>query len=280
MQRPRTRRPLRARRRLLWGLLTVAALVYLLPLYWMLIGSFESVTDTLKTPPDFFPSPPTVENYVRLLLETQAPRWFLNSCVVAGVAALGAMTTSALAGYAFSKDFPGSRILFWIVVLAMAVPNAVTVIPLFIQMQEYGWINSYQAMIAPHIAYPFGVFLVRQFMQTVPGELMDAGRVDGASEFQVFRRIVLPLIMPAVAAVGIFAFVHGWTDYLWQLIAVTDEEMKTLPIGVATVVRGYETTDVGLVLAGASLAFAPMAIIFILFQRYFTEGITSGALRG
>lgn len=261
--------------------LLVVALIYLLPLYWMISGSFELRENTIRTPPNFFPNPPTLENYRKLIFETPTVRWFLNSVIVAAIISTGAVITSTTAGYAFGVlRFPGREPLFWLVLVSMALPSAVTVVPLFLIMREIGWIDTYPGMIAPLVAYPFGVFLVRQFMHTIPHELFDAAKVDGASGWAVFRRIAVPLVRPAVGAVAIFAFMAGWTDYIWQLIVVNDTDMKTLPVGIATVVRGYETVDLGMTMAGATIAFIPMLIIFIAFQGYFIRGITGGATKG
>jgi len=263
------------------GLLLVLSGIYLMPLYWMLTGSFQPVTNTLKVPPDFFPPSPTLTNYQHLLDGTLTPRWFFNSCFVAAVSSLGAVITSATAGYALgARKFPGSRTLFYIIIISMALPSAVTLVPLFLIMRDLGWINSYAGLIAPDIAYPFGVFLMRQFMHTVPHELFDAAKVDGASELQVFTRIVLPLTRPALGAIAIFAFISSWTNYIWQVVITNSEELQTLPVGIAKLASGYQSFDLGLAMAGATVAFLPMLLIFIFFQGYFTKGVTSGALKG
>ena len=161
----------------------------------------------------------------------------------------------------------------------MALPSAVTIVPLFLIMRDLGWINTYAGMIAPDIAYPFGVFLMRQFMHTVPRELFDAAKVDGASELQVFLRIVLPLTRPALGAIAIFAFINSWTNYIWQTVIINSEDLQTLPVGIAKLASGYQSFDLGLAMAGATVAFLPMLLIFIFFQGYFTKGVTAGRSR-
>ena len=263
------------------AILLVLSAIYLLPLYWMVTGSLQPLTNTLRVPPDWFPPAPTLDNYQRLFSGTLVPRWFFNSVVVAVLSVLGAVATSSMAGYALgARKFPGSQVLFYVVVISMALPSAVTLVPLFLIMRDLGWINTYQGMFAPDIAYPFGVFLMRQFMHTAPHELFDAAKVDGASEWGVFRKIVLPLTRPALGAIAIFAFFNSWTNYIWQVVIINTEELQTLPVGVGMLASGYQSFGLGLAMAGATVAFAPMLLIFLLFQRYFTKGITSGALKG
>jgi multiple sugar transport system permease protein len=263
------------------GLLLILSGIYLLPLYWMVTGSLQPVTNTLKIPPDIFPPNPVVTNYVNLFDGTLTIRWFLNSCFVAVVASTLAVFTSSTAGYVLgAKQFPGSRVLFYTIVISLALPSAVTIVPLFLIMRDLGWINTYAGLIAPDIAYPFGVFLMRQFMHTVPHELFDAAKVDGASELQIFTRIVLPLTRPALGAIAIFAFINSWTNYIWQTVIINSEDLQTLPVGIAKLASGYQNFDLGLAMAGATVAFLPMLIIFILFQGYFTKGVTAGALKG
>jgi multiple sugar transport system permease protein len=274
------RRPLKPGRILAGALILAFSLVYLVPLYWMLTGSFETAINTLKIPPDIFPAHPTLNNYIRLIFESDAPRWFLNSLITATVSAFGAVICASMAGYILgTRSFPGSRVIFWAIVASIALPTAVVLIPRYLLMRDVGWIDTYQGLIAPEIVYPFGVFLITQFMYTVPHDLLDAARIDGASEWATFRRVALPLIRPAVGAVAIFAFINAWTDYIWQIVIINSEQMQTLPVGVTITGAGYEHTDYGIAMAGATLAFLPMVAIFLAFRSYFTVGITTGAVR-
>jgi len=282
------------------------ALASLLPLYWMITGSFKVQHDSIAYPPDMFPTNPTLENWENLLFGTKSVeelfnpdlavaienwkelmtkggtvRWLVNSIIVAGSIALISVITSTLAGYAFGKkEFPGRNVLFWLLLMTMMLPRQLSLIPLFIMMKDLKWFDTYQAMIAPYICYPFGIFLIRQFMQAVPNELLDAAKIDGASELQLFWKVVFPLVKPAVGAVAIFAFMFGWNDYLWQLVVINKDSMVTLPVGVSRLVAGWGSVDIGVGMAGATLAFIPMLIVFLLFQDYFVKGITLGALKG
>jgi len=256
------------------------AVASLLPLYWMIVGSFERM-QILPMPPHWVPQPPTLANYVNLFDSKPALRWLLNSVVVAGSICLGAVLTSTLAGYAFGKKtFPGQAVLFWVLLLTMMLPRHIFLIPLYLLMRRWNWVDTYQAMIVPYIAYPFGIFLIKQFMQTIPNDLIDAARIDGAGELGIFTRIILPLSKPAVGALAIFAFVAAWNEFLWQLIIVNSETMRTLPVGISTLVSQLGEYDLGLLMAGATVAFIPMLIIFLVFQEYFVRGITMGAVKG
>lgn len=266
------------------GLLALFALALasLMPLYWMITGSFKIQSDAMRMPPEWFPASPTLENYRKLLFATTPTfRWFLNSAVVASGVAFSAVLTSLLAGYAFGKkEFPGKTILFWSLIMTMMMPKQISLIPLYILMQKLKWFNTYQGMIAPYIAYPFGIFLIKQFMQSIPGDLLDAARIDGASEIGLFRHVIVPLTKPAIGALAIFAFVAGWNDYIWQLLMITKRKMLTLPVGVSKLTAALDKYDLGLAMAGATFAFIPMLIVFLIFQDYFVKGITVGAVKG
>lgn len=257
------------------------SLVYLVPLYWMIEGSFTTATNTLKVPPSPLPSPATLDNYQDLFGFRDTLRWLFNSILVSSVVAVGSTVTSTMAGYVLAvKKFPGRAIAFWTVIAGMALPNATILIPLFLIMRDLGWIDSYPAMIVPLIAFPFGVFLVRQFSASLPSSLFDAAKLDGANEYQIFRYVAAPLLRPASAAVAIFSFMGAWSDYIWQVVIINSDEKKTLPVGIATVIRGYDSLNVGLLMAGATVAFIPMLIVFMVSQRSFRKGITLGAMKG
>jgi multiple sugar transport system permease protein len=274
----------RIRHRFLYGLalliVLMGAVASLLPLYWMIVGSFERM-QILPMPPHWLPTPPTLANYVNLFDSKPALRWLLNSVIVAGSICLGAVLTSTLAGYAFGKKtFPGQTVLFWLLLLTMMLPRHIFLIPLYLLMRRWEWVDTYQAMIVPYIAYPFGIFLIKQFMQTIPNDLIDAARIDGAGEWGIFARIILPLSKPAVGALAIFAFVAAWNEFIWQLIIVNSETMRTLPVGISTLVSQLGEYDLGLLMAGATVAFLPMLVLFLAFQEYFVKGITMGAVKG
>lgn len=262
-------------------LLAIGAVFMLFPLYWMITGSFKPMSDAMTLPPEWWPLHPTLRNYEQLFRTAQTYRWILNSFVVASGSAILAVVTSAPAGYAFAKKaFFGSRMLFLLVVLTMALPRQIALIPLFRTMQALHWVDTYQGLLVTFMAYPFGVFLFKQFIESIPSELLEAAKIDGASEIRTFIAIVLPIARPAVGAIAIFAFTGGWNDYMWQLVLITKEELITLPIGVARLATNLTNIDVGLNMAGATVAFLPMLIVFLLFQDYFVKGITMGAVKG
>ncbi|GIP31916.1 carbohydrate ABC transporter permease [Paenibacillus sp. J2TS4] len=259
----------------------VLALISLMPLYWMLTGSFKILSDTMKMPPEWFPKSPTLANYDHLFTNNPTFRWLFNSIFVAGCASIGAILTSTTAGYAFGKkQFPGKRPLFWLMLITMMLPNQVLLIPLYLLIADLKWINTYAGLIVPFIAYPFGVFLVKQYMQSLPNELLEAARIDGAGEIRTFISIVLPMVKPAIGALGIFSFVAVWNEYLWQLVVTDKREMFTLPLAVSKLAYGTQSINLGLAMAGATVTFIPMLLFFLAFQRFFVKGITVGAVKG
>ncbi|MBD2846632.1 carbohydrate ABC transporter permease [Paenibacillus sp. IB182496] len=265
------------------GLLIVCLLaaVQLMPLYWMLTGSLKVLTDTIEIPPDWFPTTITWDNYKQLLLDNPTLRWLWNSLFMALAATLGTLVTSSLAGYAFGKkSFPGKNLLFWTMLITMMLPNQVMLIPLYLLIAKLGWVNTYAGLIMPFIAYPFGVFLMKQFMQSIPSELLDAAKMDGAGELRIFSSIVVPIALPAIGSIGIFAFVAVWNEYLWQLVVIDRDIMLTLPVAIAKLAKGVASLNLGLAMAGATVAFIPMLIFFLAFQRFFIKGVMVGSLKG
>jgi len=257
------------------------AVLFLFPLYWMITGSLKGPISTLKVPPELFPTAPTLLNYQQLFSRFPAWRWMFNSCLVAGGTTLLTLLFASMSGYAFGKkQFLGKRVLFVILLSTMMMPQQVILIPLFLQMKRLGLMNSYPGMILPLVAWPFGMFLIRQFMPSIPNELIDAARIDGATEIGIYSRIILPLSKPALGALGIFTFMQAWNDYLWQLIIINDSRMLTLPVAISTVTRAENFANLGLMMTGATFAFVPMFVIFMIFQDYFVKGLTVGAVKG
>ncbi len=262
-------------------LLFLLAFLFLFPLYWMFLGSFEPASLAIKIPPNFLPVHITMENFVKLFTRTKAIRWFINSIIVAGSSTLLTLGFASMAGYAFGKKkFPGREIIFWILITAMMVPKQVMMIPLYILMNKYHLYNTYPGMFLPMVAWPFGLFLMKQFMQSIPDDLLLSAKIDGASELKIFLSIVLPLSIPAFGTVGILYFINTWNDYMWQLVITKDIIMSTLPVGIAKVARNEFIVDYGLLMSGAAFGAIPMIGIFLFFQKYFISGITMGALKG
>jgi multiple sugar transport system permease protein len=204
----------------------------------------------------------------------------LNSLIVAIAVTAWHVFFDTMAGYAFAKRrFPGRNLLFWVILSTLMIPIHVTIIPLYVVTRKLGLIDNLLAVILPGTATAFGIFLMRQYIQTLPSELEDAARIDGASEFGVFWHVILPLARPAMAALAIFTFVRHWNDFLWPLIALSRPKNYTLTVGVANL-QGEFMTDWGIIFAGAALAALPMSVFFLLFQKYFLEGVRMGAIKG
>jgi multiple sugar transport system permease protein len=259
-----------------------SVLFFLWPMYWMLIGSFKNLKVALQIPPEWFPLKPTLDNFRILATDFPLFRWLYNSMFISVMATLLVITVSALAAYAFAKvPFKGSKWLFAVMIASMSIPHTVLLIPLFQMMNKLGLTNSLWGVLLPLVGWPFGVFLLKQFMQTLPGALIEAAKIDGASEWQTFARVILPLAKPGIAVLGIFTFVNSWNDYVWQMIMLKDKLTYTLPVGVK-IARQVQEVDInyGVAMAGALCATLPVLLVFLFFQRYFTQGITLGAVKG
>ena len=259
--------------------LIVLAIFFIFPLYWIITGSFKDNKTIIAPDPQWFPLTPTLANYVKLF-DRPALQWLLNIVVICVGAMVLTCLTASLAGYALAKKrFYGRAFLFGMITCAMALPKQVIVIPLLQEMSAIGLHDTLWAVILPTVGWPFGVFLMKQFSETIPGEILEAARVDGASEVRTFCSVVFPMIKPGIGALAIFTFVNTWNDYFMQLIMLNSEAKWTLPLGIARM-QGEMSNDFGLIMAGATLAAVPIVAIFIAFQRYFTQGISMGAVKG
>ncbi|MEX3622624.1 carbohydrate ABC transporter permease [Viridibacillus arvi] len=253
------------------------AIISLFPLYWLVTSSFKNSSDVVKMPPDWFPKTFTLSNYTDVFNNQPAFTWSYNSLFVALVSTFALIIVSTLAAYAFSKlKFKGKNIIFVIFISSLMIPKEVMIVPLFRLIQEFGMVNSLSGMIFPNIATAFGVFLLKGFFDTIPDSLREAAKMDGASEFKIFYKIMLPLVKPGIGALFILNFVQVWNDYLWQLIVGQDANSKTLMVGIATLMQDLNP-NFAYKMAGATVAAIPMLLIFIFFQKYFTKGITLGS---
>ena len=260
-------------------ILVLLTLFFLFPLYWIITGSFKDVVEINARYPIWFPENPTLDNYVRLF-EKPALRWLFNIVFISAAAMVLTCLTAALAGYALAKKrFYGRAILFTIIICAMALPKQVIVIPLLQEMSFFHLNDNIWAVILPTVGWPFGVFLMKQFSETIPNEILEAARVDGAGELRTFISVVFPMIKPGIGALAIFTFVNTWNDYFLQLVMLTSENNLTLPVGISNL-QGEMSSDFGLIMAGAALAAVPIVAVFIAFQKYFTQGIAMGAVKG
>lgn len=259
--------------------LALLAVFFIFPLYWILTGSLKDAITINARTPQWFPLEPTLDNYVRLFKQP-AIQWLLNTIIIAVAAMALTCITAALAGYALAKKrFWGQTVLFSLLVCAMALPKQVIVIPLLQEMSALGLNNNLLAVILPTVGWPFGIFLMKQFSETIPTEMLEAARIDGASEARTFVSIVFPMVKPGVGALAIFTFVNTWNDYFLQLIMLQRREVLTISTGIARL-QGEVSSDFGLIMAGAALAAIPIVAVFLMFQKYFTQGITMGAVKG
>ena len=260
-------------------ILIMLAIFFLFPLYWIVTGSFKSAIDINAKVPVWCPMNPTMGNYDKLFAKP-AFLWLFNIVFISAMAMILTCITAALAGYALGKKrFYGRTILFTIIICAMALPKQVIVIPLAQEMKLLHMSDTLWAVILPTVGWPFGVFLMKQFSETIPNEILEAARVDGAGELKTFFSVVFPMIKPGIGALAIFTFVNTWNDYFLQLVMLTSEEKWTLPLAIANM-QGEMSSDFGLIMAGAALASIPIIVVFIAFQKYFTQGIAMGAVKG
>ncbi len=262
-----------------WMMIVLLALFFIFPLYWIITGSLKDAIAINAKVPEWIPSNPSLDNYVRLF-SNPALKWLANTVFMALASMVLTCITASLAGYALAKKrFIGRRVIFVMFVCAMALPKQVIVIPLLQEMNYLGLHDNIWAVILPTVGWPFGVFLMKQFSENIPTEMLEAARVDGSGEIHTFLHIVFPMIKPGIGALAIFTFVSAWNDYFLQLIMLMDSENLTIALGIAKL-QSEMSSDYGLIMAGACLAAAPIIAVFIAFQRYFTQGITMGAVKG
>lgn len=257
----------------------VFAILNLFPLYWAITNSFKNAFDVSKVPPQWFPMSPTLENYRELFLNNNALRWTFNSFFISIVTTFLIVVISSFASYAFSKlEFYGKNIIYYIFIATLMIPKEVLLVPLYKIVNTLGLLGTYTGIILPNVATAFGVYLLKQFFDTIPDSIREAAKIDGASELYIFLKIMLPIAKPGIAALFIIMFVNIWNDYLWQLVMINEESMKTLSLGIASL-QSDMVTNYAYVMAGVTVAAIPMLLVFMLFQSYFTKGITGGALK-
>ena len=260
-------------------LLVVLAVLMIFPLYWIITGSFKDARTINSATPVWFPVNPTTDNYTRLF-ERPAGIWMFNTVFMCVMSMLLTCVAAAMGGYALAKKrFTGRVVLFSVFVCAMALPKQVILIPLLKEMAFLNLHNTLWAVIFPTVGWPFGVFLMKQFSENIPGEMLEAARIDGAGEARTFVNIVFPMIKPGVGALAIFTFITAWNDYFLQLIMLNDMDVLTISLGIAKL-QSELSTDYGLIMAGAALGSVPIILIFLMFQKFFTRGITLGAVKG
>lgn len=276
----RGRWPRRVGRGLLYVALGTGAVAMIFPFIWMVSTSFQSAGALLVPPPRLIPSPIETGNYAEVATAFPLLRFLLNSVGVAAVSTVLQLITSAMAAYAFARlTFRGRDALFLLYIATLMVPLQVTIMPLFVEMKYLGLINSYPGLILPSIASAFGTFLLRQAFLGLPRELEEAAFMDGAGHLTVFRRIVVPLALPALATFGIFAFMASWNSFLWPLVIVNSPDLMTLPVGLSNLQGRYETAW-NLLMAGSTVAVLPILFVYLVGQKYVIRGVTLSGLKG
>lgn len=261
---------------LMWGL----GIVTLAPLLWMLVVSVMQPGEAAHFPPPLIPAQPTLQNYATLFASTDMVRYFANSAVLAILATLLSLTFNVTAGYAFAKlKFRGRDRLFQFLLTALVIPAQVAMIPLYLICKQLGLVNSFGGVLVPSIATVFGIFLVRQYALAIPDEMLEAARIDGASEARIFRVIVLPTLSPILVTLATFSFLGSWSDFLWPLIILNDAQKQTLPVALANLSREH-VQDFELMMAGSVVTLLPVLLLFVLLQRHYVSGLLAGSVKG
>jgi multiple sugar transport system permease protein len=260
----------------------IGALIMVAPFVWMINASLMTSGEIQAQPPVWLPAAPQIENFPRLFDAVPLGRMYLNSLIITLGTVIGVLFTSSIAGFGFAKyRFPGRELFFYLILATLMIPFFITLIPVFYIVRQLGWINSFQGVIIPGIFSAYGIFLMRQFMLSIPDELLDAARIDGASEPLIYWRIVLPLIQPALATLGAFTFIGSWNSFLWPLLVLNDRDLMTVPLGLNTLrTFAAEARNLNLLMAGTMLSVIPTLILFIFLQRYFIRGIALTGIKG
>jgi multiple sugar transport system permease protein len=262
------------------GLLVGLAAISLVPLLWMLSVAFMQPGEASHFPPRLLPSAATLHNFRELFVRAGMGRYLFNSFLIASATTLIALLLNTMAGYAFAKlQFSGRERVFRVLLAALVIPVQVTMMPLFLMLKQVGLVNSYAGAIIPGMAGIFGIFLVRQYARSIPDELLEAARIDGAGEFRIFFQIILPVLKPILVTLAIFVFLASWNDFMWPLIVLTDSSLHTLPVALASLSREH-VQDNELMMAGSVVTVLPVLLLFLVLQRYYLQGLMTGSVKG
>ena len=262
------------------GLLATLAFLALAPLAWMLSVSVMPAGAASTLPPPILPRAPTLDNYYQLFARAGMGRYLANSLLVAGATTLGSLAFNVAAGYAFAKlRFAGRDRIFRALLAALVIPAQVAMMPLFLELKALGLVNTYAGVVVPALATIFGIFLVRQFARSIPDELLEAARIDGAGEATIFLRVVVPLLKPVIVSLAVFTFLATWNDFMWPLIVLTDESHFTLPVALSSLSREH-VQDNELMMAGSVVTVLPVLALFLALQRHYIAGLLAGGLKG
>jgi multiple sugar transport system permease protein len=266
----------------MWLIFLPLAATVIIPLVYMVTMAFTLESNQLNFPIEWIPQPPTLSNFLHIFADTTLPimRWFANSLIVSTIGTLIIVFLSTLSGYAFARlEFPGKRILFSLLIFSMMIPAAITLIPIFLLLRDFELLNSYQAIWLPASASVLGIFLMRQHFYSIPSDVEDAARIDGAGRFRIYWQICLPMVRGSMVAIFIFSFLLLWNDLFWPLIVLSDRDMLTLPVGLLVIQQGSYIQR-GLAFAGAFIASVPVLIFYAIFQRKIIAGITTAGMAG
>lgn len=263
----------------LTAVLGIGLVVFIFPFYWLIVASTRKSTDVFSRTPQMLPGAEFLNNVRNLMANTQFGSAFINSVIVSAVYVICGGIICSLAGYAFAQyRFKGRNVLFALVIGVMALPSQVTLVPLFKMMLTFDWLGSYQALILPDLALPFGIFLMRQAMSSFPASIIEAARIDGAGELRIFGTVVLPTMKPSLAALAIFMFLGRWNDFVYPLVITRTADQYTLPVALATL-QGANSTDYGQLLAGTAISVLPVLILFLFLQKEFVSGMVAGSVK-
>jgi len=259
---------------LLFAALLIGSLLMFMPYLWMVLTSFKSNSEILRSANHLLPQQPTLSGYRKVLQEVPFFRWFVNSLSTSVIVTVGAMFSSALAGYIFAKfRFRGKRLLFVTILATMMVPFQIVMVPTYIIVSKLNLVNDLSAIVIPYMVSAFGIFLAKQFIEAIPNELIEAARMDGASEFRTFWSLVIPQIRPALSALAIFSFMAAWNNYLWPLIILNEESKMTVPLALVFF-NGQNVVNYNVVMSAAVLIMIPVVVVFLVFQKQFIKGLT------
>ncbi|MCU1471789.1 MAG: carbohydrate transporter permease [Glaciihabitans sp.] len=262
-----------------WVVISLIALFVVFPFVWMILTSFKTEKDVFALPAQLWPAHWSFLSYSEIWKELPFARLFLNSVIFAGGVTVISVVFDSFAAYALARlDFPGKNIAFYLVIATLMVPYQITLIPLFQELFNLQWLDSYQGLIVPRATSAFGIFLLRQFFVSIPRDLDSAARIDGASEFRIYAQIMMPLAKPAIATLAVFQFMNNWNDFLWPLVVTSSTDMRTIPAGL-TLFGGQYVVDYAVLMAGATISLLPLGLAFFFAQRYFVQGIATTGIK-
>lgn len=267
------------RKYLSYILIIVISIIFIFPFYWMFVTSVQKDV-SIHNLSNLVPKEFVFDNYLKLSSFRYFWRWNFNSIFVSTMTAFLICSVSSISGYVFAKrNIPGSELLFWCFMITMAIPKQTLLVPLFMLMRDLKWMNTYASLIFPPLAWPFGIFLMKQIIKTIPNEILEAATVDGANEWQIFFLIIIPMTISGIIALFLFTFVRTYNDYFWQLLMLNKNAMRTLPLAVSTL-QDEHCVNITLIMAGAVMSSLPVILIYIVLQKYFIKGITIGSIKG